>query len=74
MLTHSCQVRKAWTPELKGTCVDQQTIINSGIAHSTFHLALDWLYALLPIPLFWNLQMSTKLKLSVILIFSLGIL
>lgn len=37
-------------------------------------IILDWLFALLPVPMLWNVNMSRQLKGSLLIILGLGVL
>lgn len=41
---------------------------------SAMTIVTDWLYALLPIPMIWNVRMTVRAKVTVGWILSLGIL
>ncbi|KUI71670.1 hypothetical protein VM1G_07091 [Cytospora mali] len=75
VLTIALQCRPlaaAWG-EGTGTCVSGETISNTGYSFSSMDIATSWFYALLPIYLLKNVQLSTKLKVSVIIILGLGV-
>ncbi|KAI1075871.1 hypothetical protein F5B20DRAFT_368620 [Whalleya microplaca] len=54
-------------------CVSADEIVNAAYALSVMTIISDWLYALLPIPMIWNVKMTTQAKLTVIVILGLGI-
>lgn len=68
------QVARAWDSSISGTCVDREIVARGVYVYSSVNIVLDWLYAILPMPLLWNLQMNTRVKLSVMFVLSLGVL
>lgn len=58
----------------KGSCFNPTVIADAGYAFSAMDIFFDWLFALLPVPMLWDVQMSAQLKLSILLILSLGVL
>jgi hypothetical protein len=61
-------------PTAKGTCSDLAMIVNIGYLVSAVSIALDFLYAILPGFMFWDLQMETKKKVVLIGLMSMGLL
>lgn len=59
-------------PDLK--CVSAQEVVNGAYALSIMTIISDFLYALLPIPMVWKVQMTTQAKSTVVVILGLGIL
>ncbi|KAI1173288.1 hypothetical protein F4777DRAFT_581075 [Nemania sp. FL0916] len=57
----------------EGTCLPWQPIANTLIASSTVDIITQWLLSLLPIVMLWNLQMSTRDKIPILVLFGLGI-
>ncbi|KAF2875984.1 hypothetical protein BDV95DRAFT_485556 [Massariosphaeria phaeospora] len=53
-------------------CYSSTIFRNLGLMNSSFNIITDALFALLPIPLIWKLQLNTRTKLSLIAILSLG--
>jgi hypothetical protein len=49
-------------------------IADVGYAFSGMDILFDWLFALLPVPMLWNVKMSRAIKASVFLILGLGVL
>ncbi|KAH8808675.1 hypothetical protein F5884DRAFT_858199 [Xylogone sp. PMI_703] len=64
----------AWNPFGKGTCMPAIEITRLGYAFSALDIASDFLYALLPIPILYEVQLSWQVKASVSFVLSLGIL
>ncbi|KAI0190360.1 hypothetical protein EV127DRAFT_89557 [Xylaria flabelliformis] len=52
----------------KGECVAPHVITDIAYAFSAADIASNWLYATLPIIMLWNVQLSLRVKLSVILL------
>ncbi|KAF2090079.1 hypothetical protein K490DRAFT_71751 [Saccharata proteae CBS 121410] len=70
-------VAAAWDLSLKppiGTanCYSLTTFRDMGLFNSSINIATDILFASLPIPLIWNLQINKRTKSSLICILSLG--
>ncbi|KAM3509948.1 hypothetical protein MY10362_000291 [Beauveria mimosiformis] len=67
-------VAKQWDYRItEGHCASGQDIINAAYAISVLTVVSDWLYALLPIPMLWNVKMTKQAKVTVVLILGLGI-
>lgn len=70
-----CQtkIRKNWYTLMPGHCNARaiQTALSYLVA--AVSITTDWIFALLPIFLLWNVQMKTRVKLSAIAVLSLGI-
>jgi hypothetical protein len=49
-------------------------IANVGYAFSAMDILFDWMFALLPVPMLWDIKMSLQIKLSLILVLGLGVL
>jgi len=56
----------------KGTCIDAQILVDATYGFTAISCAGDWILALLPVFLVWNLQMNARVKVSVALILGLG--
>lgn len=73
-------VRAAWDYTLRppplGTgsakCYSDDTFRDLGLVNSAFNLASDVLFAALPVPLIMQLTLNIRVKISLILILSLG--
>ncbi|ORY71811.1 uncharacterized protein BCR38DRAFT_454241 [Pseudomassariella vexata] len=57
----------------KSSCVSAEEIINAAYALSVMTILSDWLYALLPIPMVWQVKMTKQAKATVMVILGLGI-
>ncbi|KAK0111610.1 hypothetical protein ONS95_001956 [Cadophora gregata] len=54
-------------------CVTGTSFVAAAYSISVMTIVTDWLYALLPIPMLWSVQMTTQAKVTVAFILSLGI-
>ncbi|RCI08637.1 hypothetical protein L249_4876 [Ophiocordyceps polyrhachis-furcata BCC 54312] len=67
-------VQKQWDFRIeRGQCASPKGIVDSVIALTVLTVSSDWLYALLPIPMVWNVKMTLQAKATVIVILGLGI-
>ncbi|KAJ5748824.1 uncharacterized protein N7511_010520 [Penicillium nucicola] len=62
-------IPRFWDPEIPGTCLDKNSII---LADAAVSVVSDLIILILPIPLTWSLQMSTKRKMRVMGILGAG--
>lgn len=72
----SCHpIKKGWSqqvyPEIKGSCLDLRAVYTVGLAINT---ASDLSIAILPQPVVWKLQISSKKKIGLSAIFLVGLL
>jgi hypothetical protein len=68
-------VQAQWDYTIPGErCVSSQQIVAAAYALSAMTIISDWLYALLPIPMIWNVKMTKQAKATVIVLLGLGIL
>lgn len=69
-------VYTSWLCAQKGSSnyAGSDTCRNIGYFRTISNIFIDYFYALLPIYMLWNIQMSTKLKISVLLLLGLGAL
>ncbi|KAH6647117.1 hypothetical protein BKA67DRAFT_639150 [Truncatella angustata] len=56
----------------EGSCLDASVVSNAFYGYSAISCWTDWTYSILPVFLVWNLQMNTKVKISVIGILAAG--
>lgn len=54
-------------------CASADSVVMAAYALSVMNILSDWLYALLPIPMIWNVKMTLEAKLTVSLVLGLGI-
>ncbi|KAI8625124.1 hypothetical protein F5Y19DRAFT_272758 [Xylariaceae sp. FL1651] len=57
----------------KSHCVSADEVVSAAYALSALTILSDWLYALIPIPLIWQVKMTPQAKLTVIAVLGLGI-
>ncbi|PSR89050.1 hypothetical protein BD289DRAFT_366386 [Coniella lustricola] len=57
-----------------GTCLDASVVSDCFYGYSAISCWTDWTYSILPIFLVWNLQMSKRIKVSVVLILAAGVI
>jgi hypothetical protein len=68
-------VEAQWNYTIKSAkCVSGPSFVAAAYSISVMTIVTDWLYALLPIPMIWSVQMSVQAKVTVAFILSLGIL
>ena len=68
-------LRLAWNPASgTGTCMAPIAVTRLGYAFSALDIGSDFLYAFLPVAMLWNIQMTWKLKFSICIVLSLGVL
>jgi len=56
----------------KGKCIDPQITVNATYAYSAISCLSDWIFAILPCFMVWNLKMNSRTKVSVALILGMG--
>ncbi|KAI0490918.1 hypothetical protein F4859DRAFT_520554 [Xylaria cf. heliscus] len=61
------------TSDPKSHCVSADEIVSAAYALSALTILSDWLYALIPIPMIWQVKMTAQAKWSVIAVLSLGV-
>ena len=67
-------VEKQWDYTIAtGHCVSVSEVVTAAYALSVMTIITDWLFALLPIPMVWNVKMTKQAKATVIAILGLGI-
>ncbi|KAK7898083.1 hypothetical protein LTR67_004715 [Exophiala xenobiotica] len=54
-------------------CFSNTTFTNIGIFNSSINIATDVIFALLPVPIVWNLQTNMRTKVTLVFILSLGL-
>ena len=62
---------KIWNPEVPGHCVDVYVLIIGSAAINAFS---DLMMIIIPISVIWRLQMATRRKIGLSVIFAFGIL
>ncbi|KAF8860532.1 hypothetical protein BDZ45DRAFT_619535, partial [Acephala macrosclerotiorum] len=62
-----------WAPSSgRGSCMDRKVFTNVGYAFSAMDIFFDWVFAIIPVPMLWGLQMSKPIKCSLCIILGLG--
>jgi hypothetical protein len=63
--------KKIWNPTVQGKCINiNQTFVATGV----INVVDDWVILILPLVWTWKLQLRTKQKIGVSLIFATGLL
>ncbi|KAI0396141.1 hypothetical protein F5Y17DRAFT_465320 [Xylariaceae sp. FL0594] len=57
----------------KAHCVSADEVVSAAYALSALTIFSDWLYALIPIPMIWQVRMTVQAKWSVIAVLGLGV-
>ncbi|KAF2829246.1 hypothetical protein CC86DRAFT_464898 [Ophiobolus disseminans] len=73
-------VRAGWdytlrppTPGGNAKCIDPTVFKNVGVFNSSINIATDLLFALIPIPMVWRLQINLQTRIGLAVILSLGL-
>ncbi|OJJ57232.1 hypothetical protein ASPSYDRAFT_134175 [Aspergillus sydowii CBS 593.65] len=66
--------RILWNPNIKTTCGDSAAVIKFAYFSSAVNAAADLFLAVFPTVIFWNLNLRLRIKISLIILMSLGIL
>lgn len=61
---------RIWDKSIPGTCIDIPALLNTS---GLFNMVTDVLILLVPVKSVWNLHMTRKRKLGVILVFTVGL-
>ncbi|KAK6222612.1 hypothetical protein LQW54_000792 [Pestalotiopsis sp. IQ-011] len=64
--------QRAMTNPPEGHCLDASVVSNAFYGYSAISCWTDWTYSILPVFLVWNLQMDSRVKISVIAILAAG--
>lgn len=62
-----------WDPSVEGTCIPPSNLKFAAFFNSSVAVLTDILFALLPVPILWNVQMNWRVKSAVAGILSLGV-
>ncbi|CZR50150.1 related to integral membrane protein [Phialocephala subalpina] len=62
-----------WDPTTKATCWTPKTLRSLSYVNSSLNIATDLVFAALPIPMLWNVQIKGRVKASLICIMGLGV-
>ncbi|KAB5545592.1 hypothetical protein GE09DRAFT_967965 [Coniochaeta sp. 2T2.1] len=67
-------VRAQWDYTIPGeVCVSSEQIVAAAYALSVMTIVTDWMYALMPIPMIWNVKMTKQAKVIVVVLLGLGV-
>ncbi|KAI1336575.1 hypothetical protein F5Y15DRAFT_203546 [Xylariaceae sp. FL0016] len=58
----------------EGSCLDASVVANSFYGYSAISCLTDWIYSILPMFIVWNLQMDTRMKISVVCVLAAGVI
>jgi hypothetical protein len=61
-----------WDKDLPGHCVDIEVIIGLAILYSVFSVISDFIFAILPGVIVWNLQLHQRTKMLLIPLLAMG--
>lgn len=61
------------TADPSARCVSVDQVVSAAYALSAMTILSDWLFALLPIPMVWNVKMTLQAKLTVTAVLGVGI-
>ncbi|KAL2130636.1 hypothetical protein VTI74DRAFT_6137 [Chaetomium olivicolor] len=64
---------RTWDSNVEGTCMPPANLKFAAFFNSSVAVLTDVVFALLPIPMLWNVQMNWKVKSAVAAILSLGV-
>lgn len=56
----------------KGSCLDPQIAVSATYGYSAIACVGDWIFAIIPIFLVWDLQMNSRKKVAVAMVLSMG--
>lgn len=63
-----------WDSSVKGTCWPQHVVQGLGYTDATLNIATDVFFAVvIPVPLFWNLNVNRRTRVSLIAVLGLGV-
>nr|ALM31974.1 decarboxylase_GME4319 [Daldinia eschscholzii IFB-TL01] len=62
-----------WDNRIQTTCWSQSTLQGLSYANSTVNIVTDLFFAILPIPMLWNVKINARTKASLICVLGLGI-
>lgn len=67
-----CKPReKIWNKTIEGTCINIPSLLNTGGAFNTL---TDFVILLVPLKALWKLQMKTRRKIELALLFTVGLM
>ena len=56
----------------KGSCINLNTLVNVTYTYSAIACVTDWLYAIMPVFLLWNLKIDIRTKVMVGILIAMG--
>ncbi|KAI1468298.1 uncharacterized protein F4812DRAFT_458730 [Daldinia caldariorum] len=62
-----------WDNRIQTTCWSQSTLQGLSYANSSVNIVTDLFFALLPIPMLWNVKINSRTKASLICVLGLGV-
>ncbi|KAE8356025.1 hypothetical protein BDV28DRAFT_145526 [Aspergillus coremiiformis] len=78
ILTNCKPIKAAWNLSLYigggGYCRPLSVLENINYVTSSVNIATDWITALMPIPLIWNVQLNLRTKILIVILMGLGVL
>ncbi|KAF2754988.1 hypothetical protein EJ05DRAFT_118501 [Pseudovirgaria hyperparasitica] len=74
ILIFQCKpIHAAWDTNVSDAkCYSSRIFIDIGITNSSVNIATDILFATIPIPLIWKLQLNTRTRISLVTVLGLG--
>jgi hypothetical protein len=69
-MTACVPLEKLWSPSISGTCHPDSFLW----ALIGMHIATDFLIFALPLPIFWAVKMQKRMKITLFILFGLGLL
>ncbi|KAL8404697.1 hypothetical protein RB594_009528 [Gaeumannomyces avenae] len=63
-----------WNKSIPGQCMETSFLLASSLSYAALSIVADFILAVVPIPMLWNVQMNWRVKSAVMGILSLGFL
>ncbi|KAK6082980.1 hypothetical protein SCUP515_02214 [Seiridium cupressi] len=73
LVLHCQDLSALWDNRVQTYCWPNETIVALGYSYSTINIVTDLFFALIPIPMLWDIQIDRRTKASLICILGLGI-
>ena len=61
---------RIWNKSIRGTCLDNSRVLETS---GVFNLVTDIIILLVPVKAVWNMQLNTRRKVGVVLVFTVGL-
>ncbi|PYH91745.1 hypothetical protein BO71DRAFT_39935 [Aspergillus ellipticus CBS 707.79] len=74
ILINCIPVNAAWDTNVKGHCQPSYVLADVYYACTAVNILTDWVTAIMPVPLLWNVQINRNTKISIVGLMGLGIL